>query len=140
MRVLAGFELHRDAARGVDFRRFLRRAALGPELNDGRPGRFALERLSVLPDDVVGAFRPRLSVEARVEGNRIVRAPFVIELDAFERRVILACDGKRTLAEIARLSLARFEDQNPGEVLRLAATFLAKVSRYEVLCPGTVDT
>jgi hypothetical protein len=138
MRVLAGFEQHRDAARGLDLRRFLRRTALGPELPDRRPGRFPLERLSVLPDDVVRAFRPRLSEEARVEGNRIVRVPFVIELDAFERSVIAACDGRRTLEEIAGLSLARLEGLDAGDVLRRAAGFLAGVSRYDVLCPGTV--
>jgi hypothetical protein len=137
MQVLAGFEEHRDTARGLAFRRLLRRWALGPELAGGPRVRFPLERLAVLPDEIQRTFRPRLSDEARVEGDLIVRAPFVILLDAFEKSVIAACDGTRTLAEIALLSASYLEGRPGGEALRLAANFLAEVSRYEVLCPGT---
>lgn len=129
MRVIEGFNAHPGAARAVQRRRLLRRAAIRVA-SAGAPCH-PIETLAQGPRDRSLAYTPRLSPSVQRTGTRLTSEPFVLLLDAFERALVSACDGQRTIAHLVDLALAEHPDA--AEPSRTALKLFAGLGRYGML-------
>ena len=101
----------------------MRRAWYGPVLPESVPGRHRVDELT-LNADAASPFRPSLRPDVDVGPGLLKRAPFEVEIDAFDQQVLQLCDGERSVVDlvIEMEQWSEAADELRDRILSLLAT------------------